>query len=136
MGSAIVVQGLGKRFYRYHTDRPVTFKEALLRGLRRMEPAEQFWALRDVSLSIAPGRMVGVIGPNGAGKSTLLRLIGSVGRPDEGSVEVRGRIGALLDLGVGFHPDLTGRENVFVSGIIAGLTRREVAQRLESRVAV
>jgi lipopolysaccharide transport system ATP-binding protein len=79
--------------------------------------------------------MVGVVGPNGAGKSTLLRLLGDVGRPDEGQVTVHGRIGALLDLGVGFHPDLTGRENVFINGVIAGLTRREVAQRFDSIVA-
>ena len=94
-----------------------------------------FWALREVSCSVAAGRTIGVIGNNGAGKSTLLRLIGGVGRPDEGSVQVHGRIGALLDLGVGFHPDLTGRENVFVSGVIAGLTRHEVAQRFDSIVA-
>jgi lipopolysaccharide transport system ATP-binding protein len=138
MPDAIVVQNLSKSFRRYHADRPTTLKEALLRGLhglRRVAPAERFWALRDVSFSVAPGRMVGVVGPNGAGKSTLLRLIGGVGRPDQGSVEVHGRIGALLDLGAGFHPDLTGRENVFVNGVIAGLTRHEVARRFDSIVA-
>jgi lipopolysaccharide transport system ATP-binding protein len=135
MNHAIVVQGVSKWYRRYHADRPATLKEAILRGLRRMEPAEQFWALRDVSFSIAPGRMVGVIGPNGAGKSTLLRLIGRVGRPDQGKVEVRGRIGALLDLGAGFHPDLSGRENIFISGVISGLTRHEVQQRFDSIVA-
>ena len=132
MPDAIAVQNLGKRFRRYHADRPTTLKEALLRGLRLMKPAEYFWALRDVSFGVAPGRMVGVVGPNGAGKSTLLRLIGGVGRPDEGHVAVQGRIGALLDLGAGFHPDLTGRENVFINGVIAGLTRHEVAQRFDS----
>jgi lipopolysaccharide transport system ATP-binding protein len=135
MRDAIVVQNLGKRFRRYHADRPTTLKEALLCGLRRMKPAEYLWALRDVSFRIAPGRMVGVVGPNGAGKSTLLRLLGGVGRPDEGQVTVQGRIGALLDLGIGFHPDLTGRENVFVNGVIAGLTRREIARRFDSIVA-
>jgi lipopolysaccharide transport system ATP-binding protein len=135
MSDAIVVRGLGKQFRRYHADRPVTLKEALLHGLRRLGPAEQFWALRNVSFSIAPGCMVGVIGPNGAGKSTLLRLVGGVGRPDEGNVKVNGRIGALLDLGAGFHPDLTGRENVFVNGVISGFTRREVARRFDSIVA-
>lgn len=134
MPDAVAVQNLGKRFRRYHADRPTTLKEALLRGLRQMKPAEYFWALRGVSFGVAPGRMVGVIGPNGAGKSTLLRLIGGVGRPDEGSVEVQGQIGALLDLGAGFHPDLTGRENVFINGVIAGLTRHEVAQRFDSIV--
>ncbi|HBY94677.1 MAG TPA: ABC transporter ATP-binding protein [Chloroflexi bacterium] len=135
MGDAIIMDGLGKQFPRYHPDRPRTVQEAVLRGLRRIRPVERFWALRDVSFRVAHGRMVGVVGFNGAGKSTLLRLIGGVGRPDEGRVEVHGRIGALLDLGAGLHPDLTGRENVFVSGVIAGLTRREVAQRFDSIVA-
>jgi len=79
--------------------------------------------------------MVGVIGGNGAGKSTLLRLLGRVGRPDEGSATVYGRVDALLDLGAGFHPDLTGRENVFISGVINGLLRREVAKQFDSIVA-
>jgi len=97
MPEAIIVQNLSKSFRRYHADRPTTLKEALLRGLRRLAPAERFWALRDVSFSIAPGRMVGVIGPNGAGKSTLLRLIGGVGRPDQGNVEAHGRIDSIVD---------------------------------------
>jgi len=135
MGNAIIVEGLGKKFRRFHPERPSTLQEAFFRGLRSMGPVEFFWALRDVSFNVAPGRMVGVIGPNGAGKSTLLRLIGSVGKPDEGMVEVHGRIGALLDLGAGFHPDLTGRENVSVTGVITGLTRRELSKRFDSIVA-
>src|SRR5215813_734064 len=135
MGNALIVQNLSKQFRRYHPDRPWTLQEALLQGLRRTRPAEYFWALYEVSFNIAYGRMVGVIGPNGAGKSTLLRLIGGVGRPDKGTIRVHGQIGALLDLGTGFHPELTGRENVFVSGVITGLTRREVRERLDSIVA-
>jgi len=135
MGDAIVVQNLSKQFRRYPADRPRTLQEACMRGLRRTKPVECFWALDDVSFTIAPGRMVGVLGPNGAGKSTLLRLIGGVGRPDKGMVKAHGQIGALLDLGAGFHPELTGRENVFVSGVITGLTRREVRERLDSIVA-
>jgi len=135
MGNAIVVKNLGKRFRRYPADRPQTLHEALLGGLRRLRPAERFWGLRDVSFSVAAGQMVGVVGRNGAGKSTLLRLLGGIGRPDEGQVKVNGRVGALLSLGAGFHPDLTGRENVFISGVISGLTRREVAQRFDSIVA-
>ena len=134
MEKAIVVQGLGKRFRRYHLDRPWTLQEAVLRGLRGLKPEEEFWALRGVDLSVARGQMVGVIGPNGAGKSTLLRLIGGVGRPDEGRVTVAGRIGALIDLGAGFHPDLTGRENVLISGVIAGLRRQEVIKSFNSIV--
>jgi lipopolysaccharide transport system ATP-binding protein len=135
MADALVVRGLSKRFRRYHPGRPTTLQELFLNGLRWWKSAEVFWALRNVSFSLAPGRTLGVIGANGAGKSTLLRLIGGIGRPDQGTVELIGRIGALLDLGTGFHPDLTGRENVFVAGVIAGLTRKEVAQRLDSIVA-
>lgn len=135
MQDVIIVQNLSKQFPRYRTDRPRTFQEAVLKGLHGVRPAEWFWALGDVSFRIASGRVVGIIGANGAGKSTLLRLIGGVGRPDRGRVKVNGRIGALLDLGAGFHPDLTGRENVFINGVISGLTRREVEQRFEEIVA-
>jgi lipopolysaccharide transport system ATP-binding protein len=135
MPDAIIVQGLAKQFRRYHADRPRTLKEVLTHGFGRLRPVERFWALRDVSFRVASGQMLGVIGSNGAGKSTLLRLIGGVGRPDQGGIQVNGRIGALLDLGVGFHPELNGHENVFISGVVAGLTRREVAQRFESIVA-
>lgn len=135
MTAKITVRNLSKTFHRHHTDRPRTLQEAVLRGLRKLKPAERFQALDDVNLTIKPGRMVGLIGANGAGKSTLLRLVGGVGKPDRGQIEVNGRIGALLDLGAGFHPDLTGRENVFISGVIAGLTRREVEAQFDSIVA-
>jgi len=135
MEYAVVVRGLSKQFYRHHGNRPWTLHEALVKGLRRIRPADRFWALRDVSFSVAPGNTLGIVGPNGSGKSTLLRLIGGIGRPDEGNFEVRKRVRALLDLGAGFHPDLTGRENVFISGVISGLTRREVKQKFDSIVA-
>jgi lipopolysaccharide transport system ATP-binding protein len=134
MSDVIVVQGLAKQFRRYHADRPRTLKEVLTHGFHKLRPVERFWALHEVSFRVASGQMLGVIGSNGAGKSTLLRLIGGVGRPTRGSIQVKGRIGALLDLGVGFHPELSGRENVFISGVVAGLTRREVAQYFESIV--
>ncbi|BAT55524.1 ABC transporter related [Nostoc sp. NIES-3756] len=134
MQDAIIVQGLGKRYNRYHADKPITIMEAVLRGFRRIQAAERFWALRHVSFNVAPGEMLGIIGKNGAGKSTLLQLIGGVGSPDEGKIRVNGRIGALLDLGAGFSPDLTGRENVFVSGIVGGLTRKQVACSFEAIV--
>jgi lipopolysaccharide transport system ATP-binding protein len=132
MLDAIVVSKLGKRFRRYHSERAWTFQEAIFRRLRGHRPAEYFWGLRDVSFSVPRGRALGLIGRNGAGKSTLLRLIGGIGRPDEGTIAIQGRISGLLDLGVGFHADLTGRENIFISGVIGGLTRREVADRYDS----
>ena len=134
MADAIVVQSLSKHFRRYHVDRPKTFKEALVRRFRRVRPVGWFWALQDVSFRVPHGRMVGVVGANGSGKSTLLRIISGVVRPTEGNVKVHGRIGALIDLGTGFHPDLTGRESIFVAGVIAGLTRSEIAQRFDSIV--
>ena len=93
---------------------------------------DQFWALHGVTLEVGPGEMFGIIGPNGAGKSTLLRLVGGVGRPNSGSITGDGRIGALLELGSDFHPELTGRENAILGGIIAGLTRKQVLTRMES----
>lgn len=136
MSNAIVVENLSKHFRRFRRDRPSSLKEAALRGFRNLNRSEDaFWALRDVSFSVERGKMIGVIGQNGAGKSTLLRLIGGVGRPNSGKIEVHGRIGALLDLTTGFHPDLTGRENVFVNGVICGLTRAEVAERLDDIIA-
>jgi len=132
MESAIVVQQLGKQFRRYHPDRPWTFQEAIVRGVRRLFPEGRFWALRGASFEVERGKMVGIIGANGAGKSTLLRLVGGVYKPDEGSVQIRGRVGALLDLGTGFHPDLTGRENILINGVISGLTRKEVFEQYES----
>lgn len=132
MAPAIVVTGVGKTFRRYHTNRPSTIQELVAKGLRGMRTVERFWGLRDINFSVEAGRTVGIIGSNGSGKSTLLRLIGGVGQPDEGSIQVNGRIGALLDLSAGFHPDLTGRENAMLAGILNGLTRKQVHQRLDS----
>jgi len=126
---------VGKRYARFAVQRPRKFKEALFRGGRNLRPVETFWALRHVSFEVAAGKMLGVIGNNGSGKSTLLNLIGRLSRPDEGALAVRGRMVGLLELGTGFHPDLTGRENVFINGVVTGLTRREVAQRFDSIVA-
>lgn len=92
-------------------------------------------AVKNVSMDVKEGEFVTLIGANGAGKSTLLRLIARVGRPDTGRIEVRGSLSALLDLGAGFHPDLTGRENVIVNGVIIGMTRMEVERRFDEIVA-
>jgi lipopolysaccharide transport system ATP-binding protein len=135
MKPVVVVTNVGKTFRRYDPHRPVSIQEAVAKGLRGIRSVEKFWGLRDVSFTVEAGRAVGVIGANGSGKSTLLRLIGGVGRPDTGQIVVDGRLGALLDLGAGFHPDLTGRENAILAGILNGLTRREVLHRLDSIVA-
>lgn len=108
---------------------PLTWRKLLSnRGPRRgLQPV---WALREVSFSVEAGRSLGLVGPNGAGKSTLLRLIGGIGRPDEGRLEVNGRVAALFELGQDFHPELTGRANAITAGVIAGFTRKEMLQRL------
>lgn len=135
MDPRVVVSNVGKTFRRYRADRPATIQETVARGLRRMSSNERFWGLRDISFTVGAGKTVGIVGANGSGKSTLLRLIGGVGRPDTGRIDVRGRTGALLDLGAGFHPDLTGRENAVLAGILNGLTRRQVNKRLDEIVA-
>jgi ABC-type polysaccharide/polyol phosphate transport system ATPase subunit len=101
---------------------------------RRTEPST-FWALRDLSFTVAPGEAIGLIGPNGAGKSTALRLLARILRPDRGTVEVDGRLAALIEVGAGFHGDLTGRENVYLNGAILGMTRDEIRRKLDAIVS-
>lgn len=132
MSDPITVQNVSKQFRRYAQNRPHTFQEAITRGFSQLWAVDQFWALKDVDFSIPKGEMLGVVGHNGAGKSTLLRLIGKLGRPDSGTVTTRGRIGSLLSLGAGFHPELTGRENVYINGVISGLLRSEVREKFDS----
>ncbi len=134
MAAPISVTGLCKRFRRRHRNGPSTLKEAFVKRLRQLSSVEEFLALDHIDLEVQHGEIVGVIGPNGAGKSTLLRLIGGVGVPDSGRITTHGNIGALLELGAGFHPELTGRENVFINGVISGLTRAEVEARFDAIV--
>jgi ABC-type polysaccharide/polyol phosphate transport system ATPase subunit len=130
MEPLVVVDELWKRYVQLHS-RPHNIKDMLLRTvLRRHAPRETFWALRGVSLEIRPGEAVGFIGPNGSGKSTLLGVISGVLRPTQGSVQVKGRVCALLEAGAGFHHDLTGIENIQMVGSLFGVTRREVNARL------
>src|ERR1051326_4602352 len=96
---------------------------------------QEFWALNDVSFDIPPGEVVGVIGRNGAGKSTLLKIISRITEPTSGRLTLRGKVGSLLEVGAGFHPELTGRENVYLSGVILGMTRREIDRKLDEIVA-
>jgi len=103
-------------------------------GFRKLSGGATFWSLRDVNFVVERGSALGVIGRNGAGKSTLLRLLAGIGRPDEGRISVSGRIGGLLELTAGFHPDLTGRENAFIGGVIRGLTRAQVSKKFEAIV--
>ena len=98
---------------------------------RRREP---FWALRGVSFEVGRGEALGVVGANGSGKSTLLKLLAGIVRPTSGSVDVRGRLAALLELGAGFHPEISGRENVEITGLLLGLTKREIAERFDAIV--
>ena len=97
--------------------------------------AKEFWALRDVSFTLRRGDSLGIIGPNGSGKSTTLKLLSRIMKPDSGSLEVHGRYGALIELGAGFHPDLTGRENVYLNGTILGMKRAEIARKFDEIVA-
>src|SRR5688500_14394575 len=122
MSGALHVCGVGKAYRRWHSE--------LLRAASwfnlPVRPAEEHWVLRDVSFSIEPGQTVGIVGQNGAGKSTLLKLITGTTQPTEGRVSRSGRVAAILELGMGFNPDLTGRENVFHAAGLMGFSREQV----------
>jgi ABC-2 type transport system ATP-binding protein len=128
-GSVIVARGVSKR-YVHNGGRPTSLKERLLG--KRTAPGEEFWALKDVSLSIGQGETVALIGPNGAGKSTTLKVLAGIVRPTRGEVDVVGRVASLLELGAGFNGELSGRENIFLNAALLGLGRREVEGMLES----
>ncbi len=128
---AVSIEGISKRFRLYH-ERATSVKERILR--MRRSRAKDFWALRDVSYEIPHGSTVGLIGANGSGKTTLLKIIGGILRPTNGTVTTRGRIAALLELGAGFHPELTGRENVYLNASILGLSKKETDRRFDDIV--
>jgi ABC-type polysaccharide/polyol phosphate transport system ATPase subunit len=112
-----------------------SLKSAAADWLSGRPNAQWVWALRNVNLSINAGESIGIIGHNGAGKSTLLRLLARVSKPTEGKIQINGRMAALLELGAGFHPDLTGRENVFLNGTLLGLKRSQISARFDEIVA-
>lgn len=127
---AIELRGVGKRFRLPTAAGATSLKTAVVDVLRRRRlQADSFAALDDIGLTVAPGRTVGIIGRNGSGKSTLLKLIAGIYRPDAGTIRVQGRVSSLIELGVGFHPEFTGRENILVNGMLLGLSRREVLDR-------
>src|SRR3954454_3770116 len=123
-----------RRYSRRHQF--TTLKSALLSGslTRDLRPDETFAAVRDVTFTVPRGRTLGVIGRNGSGKSTLLKLVAGITKPTTGTVHVNGRISALVELGAGYHPEISGRENVFINGIMLGLTKREITKRFDEIV--
>jgi lipopolysaccharide transport system ATP-binding protein len=135
--AVITLEGVSKRYY-LRSQQPDELKTAVLHlpsFLRRDRARRPFWALEDVSLTIRKGESVGIIGPNGSGKSTLLRIVADLARPTSGRVRVQGRISALLELGAGFHPQITGRENAVLNAVLLGLSRREAEESMPDIVA-
>jgi homopolymeric O-antigen transport system ATP-binding protein len=141
MATAISVRGLSKRYRigQYQTAYG-TLRDALAGGVRRVVAREHhdeerdMWALRDVSFDVPDGEVLGIVGRNGAGKSTLLKVLTRIVSPTEGRAEIRGRVGSLLEVGTGFHPELTGRENVFLNGSILGMRQREIVSKFDEIV--
>ncbi|QDT35774.1 ABC transporter ATP-binding protein [Stratiformator vulcanicus] len=138
---AIKVEGLSKRYRIADTQEKKSYRslrEDLVEGaqniFRGASKRHDFWALKDVSFEVKPGEVVGVIGRNGAGKSTLLKILSRITDPTEGRVHLKGRVGSLLEVGTGFHPELTGRENIYLSGTVLGMTRAEIKRKFDEIV--
>lgn len=133
---AIDIDRVSKSFRKYTNREIATIKDLFVMGIFRKDTfeTETFWALRDVSFNIENGKMIGIIGSNGSGKSTLLKLLAGIMGPTSGSIRVKGRVSALIELGAGFHPELSGRENIFINGIILGLSKKEIKDRFDGIV--
>src|ERR687886_2660722 len=137
---AIDVVGLSKQYRIGQMHSAIdTLRDHLMHGLRTLRtgrtPREHIWALDDVSFEVREGEVLGIIGRNGAGKTTLLRILSRITEPTRGHADVTGRVGSLLEVGTGFHPELTGRENVFLNGAILGMRRSEIARKFDEMVA-
>ena len=140
--TVIFVEGLGKRYRVGERERYFALRDVLTRAVtapfqrgRQRRPTDHLWALRDVSFDVRQGEVIGLIGRNGAGKTTLLKILSRITRPTEGFAEMHGRVGSLLEVGTGFHPELTGRENIYLSGAILGMSKREIDQKFDIIVA-
>lgn len=140
---SIIVENLSKRYRIGHAPQADTLRDALTGGVRALwtrwrgasRTEEDFWALRDVSFRVEPGEVVGIIGRNGAGKSTLLKILSRITEPTKGRITLQGRVASLLEVGTGFHPELTGRENIFLNGAILGMSRVEIRKKFDEIVA-
>src|ERR1700719_4383008 len=141
--SSIVIraEGLGKQYRVGERERYLTLRDVLMKVVRsplnffRPAQAELMWALSDVSLQVEHGEVIGIIGRNGSGKTTLLKILSRITRPTTGSAEVYGSVRTLLEVGTGFHPELTGRENMYLSGAILGMSKREIERKFDIIVA-
>ncbi len=142
MEPIIRVERLSKKYLIRHQARKryETLRDTLAEGAKQLwkksaaPKREEFWALRDVSFEVQPGDKLGIIGRNGAGKTTLLKLLSRITEPSEGRAEIRGRVASLLEVGTGFHPELTGRENIFLNGAILGMRRQEILRKFDEIV--
>jgi lipopolysaccharide transport system ATP-binding protein len=138
---AIKVEGVGKQYILGERQPYLTLRESIMRTVRGAfgraphDEERKFWAVRDLSLEVPAGQIIGVVGRNGAGKSTLLKILSRITAPTEGRATINGRVGALLEVGVGFHPELTGRENIFLNGAILGMRRAEIKRKFDEIVA-
>src|ERR1700732_4225581 len=142
MSSTVIrAEGLGKQYRVGERERYLALRDILMRAVRsplkffRPTQSERMWALRDVSLQVEHGEVIGIIGRNGSGKTTLLKILSRITRPTTGSAEVYGSVRTLLEVGTGFHPELTGRENMYLSGAILGMSRREIERKFDTIVA-